>query len=194
MFEREIARIARRQHGVVSLTDVRAAAGTRQMVKSRVNSGAWVRLRRGVYAIAGIELCWEANLLADVLAGPDGTLASHRSAAHLWGLDRASAGRPETSVPRPRRPQGLSGIVHCSTDLELAGGTVRRGVPVTGIHRTLLDVSIRVSPVHFEHMADSALRRNLVWWPDLYSTLVRHSRPRARWMWNVPGLPRPALG
>ncbi len=174
--DHQIATRARRQYGLLTLADITEAGGTRATASYRVRVGRWVRLRRGVYAIAGQPLGWEANLLADVLAGPEGTVASHRSAAQLWALNGSRRGRPEVSVPRHRRPTGLAGVVHESTDMDLAAPTVRQGIPVTGIHRTLLDVSIRVPPERFEQMADDALRRFLVQWPDLYETLVRHSR------------------
>jgi hypothetical protein len=66
-------------------------------------TGRWRAAGPGVYRIAGTPVTWRSHLLAAVLAGGPGAVASHRSAGALHGLDGCRPGVPEVSVPRGRR-------------------------------------------------------------------------------------------
>ncbi|MGH2952804.1 MAG: type IV toxin-antitoxin system AbiEi family antitoxin domain-containing protein [Solirubrobacterales bacterium] len=83
-----VARIASRQHGVVSYEQLIAAGLTPSGVARRVRAGRLHRIHRGVYAVGHRGLSNEGRWMAAVLAcGPDAAL-SHRSAAELLGLLR----------------------------------------------------------------------------------------------------------
>src|SRR5215208_605792 len=87
--DREIARLALRQHGVVA---------RRQLLRAGIGEAALDhRLRRqrlhvihgGVYAVGHRVLGREGRWIAAVLAAGDGAILSHRSAATAWGLLRS---------------------------------------------------------------------------------------------------------
>jgi len=177
MFDDAIAACATRQHGFITGKQVHQLGGSKHYVQTRLDAGRWRRHSRGVYWITGHALTWEARVAGAVLAGGDGSLASHRSAAVLWELDGIRQGPPEIVVPRHRRPRHLSGVrVHESTDLGLAEPRTRSGIQATGIERTLLDLGAVVDVRTVEGAIDSALRRRLTTWTALYGTLSRHSR------------------
>jgi hypothetical protein len=106
----------------------------------------WVRARRlrvvhrGVYALGGAVLRPESHRLAAVLACGPGAVLSHRSAAAHWELLATSQERIDVTAPRSRR--GVPGIrLHTSRSLDARDTTSHEGIPITTIHRTLLDLA-----------------------------------------------------
>jgi very-short-patch-repair endonuclease len=72
------------------------------------------------------------------------SVVSHFSAAWIWGLLRS---RPETVhlTCRSPRPRQRSFVVH-RADLAAVDLTRRDGIPVTSLHRTILDVAVASRP------------------------------------------------
>jgi very-short-patch-repair endonuclease len=156
--DRLIAQIAARQHGVVSVAQLRAAGLDKDRTSRRARGGRLHRLHRGVYAVGHTNLSFEGRCLAAVLALGDGAVVSHLSAAALWRIVSSVSGPIDISVPsdagRERRP-GIR--IHRSPSL-IAGLTTRRSaVPLTRPARTLLDLR-RVVP---SALHQQAVRRAL---------------------------------
>jgi predicted transcriptional regulator of viral defense system len=80
-----IDRLARPQHGVVSLADVVGSGIAPDQLRARLDRGSLVRLDAGVYRTIGARWSWQQALLAACLAAGPEALASHRAAAVLWG-------------------------------------------------------------------------------------------------------------
>ena len=143
-----VDRIAGRQHGILTLDQLREAGLTRQMVRHRVRKGRLTRLHRGVYRV-GPPLSERADEMAAVLACGPRAVLSHRSAAALWelfpspGRGRSPASMPvEVSVFRSDRGVAAPGILaHRVTTLGPEDQTTRQGIPVTTPTRTLLDLA-----------------------------------------------------
>jgi hypothetical protein len=171
-----VAEVASRQHSLITLGQLIDLGGNRQLAQRRVASGRWRTVERGVYLIAGHPFTWETRVLAQVLAAGPGALASMRCGAVLWDIEDFNPGPPEVSVPRGHKPRHLNARIHESTDLHLAAPVMRRGIPTTGLVRTLLDVSAVITPEALEHAIDATIRTTPTEWPDLYGTLVVHSR------------------
>jgi hypothetical protein len=111
-------------------------------------------------------------------AGPD-ALASHRAAAHLWGLDGfGPPGRIEVTVPRHSRPRRRPGVtIHESLAFDLAQPQVRWGVPTVGPARVLVDLAgIGCDELVLLRALDEVRRLTLASWPELWETLVLHTR------------------
>jgi very-short-patch-repair endonuclease len=157
----EIARIAARQHGVVTANQLADARLGRMGVSERCRNGRLHRIHRGVYAVGHRGLSLHGRFMAAVLAcGPDAVL-SHVSAAVLWELLKPFDGPVHISVPstsgRSRRP-GI--YLHRCLSLnphpepspspsypQQEGGrrgrlltTHRHNIPVTTVARTLEDL------------------------------------------------------
>jgi hypothetical protein len=167
---------ATRQYGLVSIDQLRERGVDDRLVRRRVAAGRWDKVDRGVYRLAGVATSWESVLLSAVLAAGPGALASHRSAAVLWGLDGGRAATPEVTVPRGRRYRRPHVRTHESTDLGLVTPGRRRGIPTTPVARTLLDLGAVVSPRRLHLALDDARRRGLTDWDALLATLVAHAR------------------
>jgi very-short-patch-repair endonuclease len=81
-----IGELAGRQHGVVSLGQLRELGLTRHQIEGRVAARRLRPLHRGVYAVGHEALTWRARLLAAIYACGPGALASHRAAGAIHGL------------------------------------------------------------------------------------------------------------
>jgi very-short-patch-repair endonuclease len=157
-FDQVVARIAARQHGVVSWHQLRNAGLHRNAVQTRLRAGHLHRLHRGVYVVGHPRVSFEGRCIAAVLAVGDGAVASHRSAGAVWGLLPAHEGSIHVTVAGDagRRPRtGLR--IHRSATLTAAVMTRRNGIAVTRPGRTLRDLR-RCVP---QRVFRSAVRRGL---------------------------------
>lgn len=175
--ERALA-LASTQHSLVTSRQCRDVGLSRDSVRRLVARGAWAREAPGLYRIAGSPRTWQSRAMAAALAaGPD-ALVSHRSAAHLWGLDGfGPPGRIDVTVRRHSRPRKRSGVtVHESNAFDLAGPTRRWGVPVTGAARTLIDVAaVARDELTVLRALDEIRRQRLATWPELWEMLLVHA-------------------
>ena len=156
-----IAELAARQHGVVA---------RRQLIEVGFGPGAidWRRatgrlhvVYRGVYAVGHPRLVGHGRWMAAVLACGDAALLSHQSGGALWEF-RPSAGSL-VDVTTPRSRAGEPGIrVHRVRTLDPEDRTVRDGIPVTTVARTLLDLAETVSPTQLRRAFEAADRLGLL--------------------------------
>ncbi|MCO8126924.1 hypothetical protein NHL50_06870 [Acidimicrobiia bacterium EGI L10123] len=147
-------------------------------VESAVRRGHLVPMARGVYRLPGAPATPEVRLLAMVLAVGDGAVLSHRSAAWLWDLLPLPT-RHEVSVPRGRCPRPTDLVVHRSSDLDLAIAGSVRGLPVTGVGRTILDCAGDPT-IDVELLIDAARRVHKISRTLLPATVVAHARSGRR--------------
>ena len=112
-----------------------------------------------VYAVGLNRLSPAGRYLAAVMACGSKAVLSHRSAADLWGI-RPTPSRLEVTVPEVDRE--IAGIeIHRSRVLAPKDLTVRDGIPVTSVARTLLDLSAVVRPEDLAAAVDRAERLGL---------------------------------
>ena len=120
-----IARIAARQHGVVTASQLLRSGLTRDGVLGRVRAGRLHPVHRGVYAVGHDGLTHHGRWKAATLAVPRGVL-SHRSAAELWELLPPSSAKPHLSVPYPASPARRADLtIHRSRTLARTRTTSR---------------------------------------------------------------------
>ncbi len=134
-----LAALATRQHGVVSSAQLRELGLSKHAVRSRVERHALQRVYPGVYAVGHTALTLDARRMAAVLACGPGALLSHRAAGAAEGL-LSSSSRFEVTVPTPRRSRaGI--LVHRSRLIHAEDRSSVRGIPVTSVARTLVDLA-----------------------------------------------------
>ena len=113
--------------------------------------------------------------MGEVLAAGPGALVSHRSGVFLWDGVVPGGVPIQVTVPTHRRGATRGAQWHRSCDLELAASELRRGIPTTGLARTLLDLGA----------VDASLVRPFLWharrehgleWGDVLGIIVDHSR------------------
>jgi len=150
---RLLAELATRQHGVVSARQLRELGYSRDQISYDAVAGRLLRLHRGVYAVGHRDLDWSARCLAAVLASAP-ALASHASAARLWGLLRYDPQTIDVTVPTGRRRISRA-RVHRARLVE-QDEAERAGVPVTSVARTVLDLGATLPPDRLERVLERA--------------------------------------
>jgi very-short-patch-repair endonuclease len=144
-----VARIAVRQHGVVSLAQLREAGVNRGGVARRVQAGRLHRVRRGVYAVGHRGLSPEGRWLAAVIAHGADAVLSHASAAALWRLLPEPGVIHVSILGRPGRTRRAGIRLHRPTTLDSTQTTRRLNIPVTTPSRTLHDLRRTVPGARF---------------------------------------------
>jgi hypothetical protein len=109
-------------------------------IRQRLLTGALLREHPGVYRVGHRAPSVEARYLAAVWACGDDAVLSARAAAHLWGLIKGRAPAPEVIAPTKRRVQGV--LTRRGEHVE---ATTHRGIPITTVPRTLVDLAAHLS-------------------------------------------------
>jgi very-short-patch-repair endonuclease len=137
--ERKLARIASAAHGVVTWAELRRVGITAMEIRHRANNGALLREHRGVYRVGHRAPSTEATYLAAVRACGDRALLSGRAAAHLLGILKGRPPAAEVTAPVKRRREGV--ITRRSRRMRPEEGMTWRGIPITTVARTLVDIA-----------------------------------------------------
>jgi Protein of unknown function (DUF559)/Transcriptional regulator, AbiEi antitoxin len=170
--------IASTQHSLVTPGQCEDLGLSGDAVRRLIARGAWLREAPGVYRVVGAPRTWQGRAMAAVLAAGPEALVSHRSAAHLWGLEGfGPPARIEVTVRRHGRPRRRRGVtVHESNAYDLAAPARRWSVPVTGAARTLIDVAaVAGDELTVLRAADEIRRLRLASWPEMWETLILHT-------------------
>ena len=163
-----LARLAARQHGVVTQSQLLAAGLDRSAIAYRRRVGRLHRLHRGVYAVGHRPPSPLATAIAAVLAcGPSAGL-SHRSAAALWRIIRRWPSKPEVTAPTQHRLEAI--IVHRSRHTET---TSHYGIRVTTPLRTLVDLADILPPKQLTRALNEAQVQRLITPRELTTLLAR---------------------
>jgi hypothetical protein len=131
---------------------------TDRQIKRLVGTGQWRRAGSGVYLVAGAPSGWKQALAVACLAGPPGTVASHRSAAALLGFG-PPPGRAEITVPVTTSARRERAVAHRSP-LEGADRCTVDGIPCTTPARTVVDCAAVLSVEDLCHVVDAACYRH----------------------------------
>jgi Protein of unknown function (DUF559) len=177
-----LAEVARSQHAVFGLDQLRDLGLTASAVHKRETRGRLHRIHQTVYSLVPKELLKRDGLyMAAVLAcGPNAVL-SHRSAAALHKLRDWGYTKIEVTVPgrSTRKHEGIK--VHSSTTLTPADLTVVNNIPVTTVARTLLDLAEVVTQRQLERAFDQAETLEMLDGRAIDDQLARNpTRPGAR--------------
>ena len=155
---RELAGLARKQHGVVSFGQLRELGFSKGHIARAEGAGRLKRVHRGVYAVGHAALSDHGRATAALLVFPGAAVLSHRSAAWLWGLLPTAPQEAEITVAaRGNTRRGLQ--VHRVWSLPDEERTTYEGLPVTSVARTLVDLAGTSSPRELSRLVDRARRR-----------------------------------
>jgi very-short-patch-repair endonuclease len=141
--DRLIARIAARQNGVVSRTQLLAAGVAASSIDRRLRAGRLHPVHRGVYLVGHVAMPDGAPEMAAVLAYGRGAVISHHTATFWWQfLPHPAEQRPIDITVAGRHPGRRSDIrVHRVASLARRDFWIRDSVPITTPARTLLDLA-----------------------------------------------------
>jgi hypothetical protein len=160
--------LATRQHGVVSMAQLLGLGHAENTVLDWASAGRLLRVHQGVYAVGHRRLSWHGRCWAAVLGAEPNTtdelvwpaVASHGSAAYLWGLYPYSPETLDVTAPIRRRAKRPF-RVHFSSILADEDRSFCDDLPVTSVPRTLLDLAIRSRPAGLDRLLERAERQQL---------------------------------
>ena len=152
--------VAEVQAGAVTNGQLRDGGMSAKDIKVRLGRGTLrTTPARGVYRVAGAERNWRQDLWIALLAGPDGTLASHVSAAALRGLI-APPSIPQVTVPRRASGRFGGAVVHHATVPDVDRSRFE-GIPTTSVSRTLVDCAAVLPQKTLNEIVDVAFGKHL---------------------------------
>lgn len=174
-----VEQLAKEQHSVVTWNQLLAAGASPQWVHRREREGFLTRIAPSVYRFIGGKRTWHMRTSAALLSARSPALVSHRSAAWLYGIDEDMPGIVDITVPRHRRPRARPGVRFHETrmfDVAAEGSTIRDGLAVTGVPRTILDsCAVLARLADRLGLLDESRRLKLTSWDDLWDCLVVHT-------------------
>jgi hypothetical protein len=193
MWDVQVARLAGRQFNRVSRVQLVQLGLSEATIDRQVASGRLVAVEQGVFAVAPVLAHdpW-GRWMAATLTAPRSVL-SHRSAAAAWGWLSAP---PFETVTRPGSggPRRHGGVrAHRSSTLD-GECTTLRGIPITSVPRTLLDLAGGESERTLARAVREAVRLEQITVAALGDALAdfrgrRGSRRLARTVARYAGLP-----
>ena len=151
----QAAALGRTQHGVVSRRQLLDAGFSTEEIRLLRNTGRLEPLHPQAYAVAGAPRIWEQMVIAALLAAGEGSYASHRSAARLWGL----LDQDDIDVTTHRHPRIFGVHVHRRTGERAV--TTRSGIRVSSPSETLVDLGAVTSFETVERCVDLAISKRL---------------------------------
>lgn len=176
--ERALAVLATRQHGTVATHQLVPLGFTRSAIARRVAQGRLHRLRDGVYAVGHACVSPVGHRWAAVLACGDHAVASHQTAAAHWGVRELRGSAQHVTVLPGNGSRSRRGLRVHRTRLTEDDVTVRDGLPVTTLARTLIDLGdvVRAEQVRRAFVRAEQLR--LIDMAEVEAALERAGRRR----------------
>jgi len=184
--DRDIAEIARAQHGVFAL---RQSPVDSDAARQRVDRGRWTDLGRGLFLVAGSPATWRQELWLGLLEAPPESAVSHWPAAQLHRLPgdrRLDEVHVLTSVDLDHRARHSH--LHQTRHLPPEHVTTVDGIPCTTIARTIFDLARTESPKWIGILLDAGLHRRGMTAEQMVDTtlrLAKRGRTGTRTMRNL---------
>lgn len=139
-FDDTADRIARLQHGVVTRRQLLEAGIAGGVIDRRLTSGRLKPLFRGVYLVGPLTPPIAREMAACLACGPT-AVASHDTAAALWGMIEGSPTREVHVSVQKGNPRRRGIVTHRPKTLRSDETTTRKHVPITTPARTILDLA-----------------------------------------------------
>ena len=172
-----VAADAARQHGVVSRRQLIDAGLGRGAIEHRARIGWLHRVHRGVYAVGHPPLTRQARWMAAVLACGEDAGLSHVCATALWEIRQYTGEWIHVTVPtRAGRARGDRIRLHRCGSLIADDITTHRGIPVTTVARTLLDVAAMLTPPRLARTVEQTEIRRLFDLAAVERTMARNPK------------------
>jgi hypothetical protein len=155
--------IADRHHGRARREDLLLAGIDAKRIQRWLADGRLRLVHRGVYAVGHAAPSVLGDYMAAVLAGGNGASLSHAPVVHVLRLlPGGQAPPPEITVPTTahRRRPGI--VIHRVEAVHDYDRDAFRGIPITSIPRTLLDMAPRLGPAQLARACHEAWVRHSV--------------------------------
>jgi very-short-patch-repair endonuclease len=157
-----IARLAARQHGVISTSQLLQCGLTRAQIATRIRRCELHRLHRGVFAVGHTALPEFGLEHAGLLAAGDPAVLSHDSAGYMWRLIERPIGPVHVTLLGRTLRSRENLQIHRSDALTPADIRIREGLPLTSPARTLIDLATVLDRDAWEAALSEARFRRLI--------------------------------
>ena len=166
--------IAESQAGYFRTAQARQAGFSWERLSGNAKTGRFQRVSRGVYRLTHFPSSPFEDLFVAWLRTAPHSVVSHESALSVYELSDVLPGEVHVIIPRAasRRRQGI----HLHTNrLEPDEITMREGLPITTVARTIADVARSgLAEEHIRQAIREALGRGLTTGEDLLLQAARH--------------------
>jgi len=159
--------LAATQQGLLARWPVLSMGGSKELIRHRVASGAWLKLGTRVLRVAGCPGSEAMDAMAAVLDAGPGAALSHLSGARWWGLPgyllqpvHISTARRSDLITAPL------GVVHRIRALSDHHSTILRGVPVVRPELLALQLCATLHPARAERALDNMWSMRLLSGPS----------------------------
>jgi len=163
--------------GVFRGRDAVEVGVTRKQLAGLRAAGVIERDFPDTYRITVVKRSSEQSLIAALLWAGEQAVAAGLSAGELYSLEGVHAPLPEMVVPRPAHPRAANVLVGRYDDRAALMVREVRGIRVTGIECTLLQLAATLESEAFEIACEDARRRRLTSVRALQAYLKRFGRP-----------------
>ena len=171
-----VAAVAARQESLITRRQLAEVGMGRGGIERRRAGGGLHRVHREVFLVGPPPVSERGRLVAALLACDPGTLISHASGLHLWGVVPQVAGAVHVTRPGRDRLRHHGITVHVTTQLDPVDVRHRHGLPVTAPARTIIDAAPGLADRDLRWLVEELLVRRLVTLEDLAATVARHPR------------------
>jgi very-short-patch-repair endonuclease len=174
--EPTLRRLAGRQHGLLTIAQVRDHGWSRTAWYRACDAGLLVPLAPAVAALVGAPATPEQRVLAAILACKRPASASHRSGAYVWGVDIKGTDPVDIATDDRACRLELPWVrTHNPRDVDDLRPVRRRGIPTTNPLRVLLDLG-QVAPDDVLKALEHFAVEGLVTGKAVRGALARHGR------------------
>ncbi len=168
---RLVSQLFRRQYSLAARAQLRGLGISARQEQARVVRGEWERPTPKVVRLAGSASSPEQDLMNVLLEVAPSAIASHGSAAWLWGLLPVPE-RHEVTVPTGVRWRAGRFVVHRLSGIAPAV-VFRGGFPVTNPLRALIDLAASAGAPELDDAVDRAIATRLVSMDAIEAELAR---------------------
>lgn len=165
------------QAGHFTAAQAQRAGISRRMLSHYVSSGMLSRVAHGLYRLTLFPAQRFEDLITVALWAGAHAAISHDSALMVYDLGGAMPPVIHVTVPTRFRGRRAGVVVHWAP-IDANERTVRDGVPVTSVERTLADVARTADPSLARQAAQEALQRGLTTRRRLGQALDRYDQSR----------------
>lgn len=156
MDERRVARLARRQDGLVTVDQLLRLGSNVDQIEHWIELHRWERIHRRVIGIAGSPETATRSLRAALLASPQAA-ASHHSAGILHGFTQLRRGPLTITAPLGAHHELAGVLVHRTGTLAPHHIVTKSGMRVTSPSRTVIDLAADLPDRGFRRLIEDQL-------------------------------------
>jgi very-short-patch-repair endonuclease len=156
-----LVEVARKQYGLFTRSQALQLGFSNSWLLRRVRSGLLIREYMSVIRFSAVPSSFQQRLMAECLRAPGKVWASHRGSGCFWDLDDVPDGLVEVTSVVDIRSDRPDVVIHRTKEMPDRDVTLVLGIPVTTVHRTLIDLGAVVDRDTVEVALECALRRHI---------------------------------